>query len=248
MNNLNDLNLRQTIEGMTLAFDAEAAGALTAIIQFNITRSTDAQGRAGDEPGNYYLAIANGACQFHVGLADIPTLIITTPADVWLKISRGELSGQDGLVQGLYQANGNLSLLLNMNNLFKAAGDVVYEAPGDQRPAGPIPLPGMAWLAIAFIPWIIYWVTFDIPSVGAWFNVGLPLLLSILIVGYRQVYDKPTVMEWGGLGFFALAGLIATAASSGRHVCSAYAPNLNTLILHPVWSHLECARARSFNR
>jgi putative sterol carrier protein len=164
MNTPTNLSLRQTIEGMTLTFNAEAAGGLTAVIQFNITRSTDAQGRTGDKPGNYYLTIANGTCQFHVGMADNPTLIITTPADVWLKISRGELSGQDGLMQGLYQANGDLSLLLKMNILFKSAGDVSYDAPGDQRPAGPIPLSGMAWLAIAFIPWIIYWVTFLLPS------------------------------------------------------------------------------------
>jgi apolipoprotein N-acyltransferase len=231
MNTPSNLSLRQTIEGMTLTFDAEAAGELAAVIQFNITRSTDAQGRTGDEPGTYYLDIANGACQFHVGAVDTPTLTITTPSDVWLKISRSELSGQDGLMRGLYQANGDLSLLLKMNNLFKAAGDVSYDAPADQRPAGPIPLPGMAWLTVAFVPWIIHWVTFDISGVGAWVSVGLPLLLSILIVGYRKVYDRPTVMEWGGLGFFALAGGLSLLGESGFMVWGSVTSSLVMALL-----------------
>ncbi len=40
-----NLNIRQTIEGMPLTFDGEAAGELTAVVQFNIS---------GEEPGNYH--------------------------------------------------------------------------------------------------------------------------------------------------------------------------------------------------
>ncbi len=123
MNTPTNLSIRQTIEGMPLTFDGEAAGRLTAVIQFNISDTANA----------YHLTIANGRCQFHTGEAADPTLTITTPADVWLKISNGELSGQDALMQGLYQANGDLSLLLKMNSLFKSAADVSYEAT-DQRP------------------------------------------------------------------------------------------------------------------
>ncbi len=200
------LNLSQTIEGMPLAFNAEDAGDLTATIQFEVT---------GTEPGVYHLHITQSECTFHTGPADEPTLAINTPSDVWLQVSRGELSGQDALMQGLYTASGDLSLLLKMNTLFNSADDADFEAPASQRPAGPIPLPGMTWMTVAFIPWMIHWITFDIPGVSYWISVGLPLLLSALIVGYRLAFDRPTWMEWGGLGFFALAGGLAIAGTEG---------------------------------
>ena len=48
-----NLNLRQTIEGMPLTFDGEAAKELTAVIQFNIT---------GDESGDYQYNHAQYRC------------------------------------------------------------------------------------------------------------------------------------------------------------------------------------------
>ncbi|MCP4709085.1 MAG: SCP2 sterol-binding domain-containing protein, partial [Planctomycetes bacterium] len=151
-----NLNLRQTIEGMPLTFNPDAAEGLTAVIQFHVT---------GDEPGDYYLRIVAGEygfneCGFNEGTAKNPSLTITTPSDVWLKISRKALSGQDALMQGLYTAEGDLSLLLQMDVLF--GGNVVIDASA-QRPAGPISLPGMTWMTISFAPWVVFWVMFDIP-------------------------------------------------------------------------------------
>ncbi len=210
-----DLTLRQTLEGMTLTFNAEAAAGLRAVIQFDVTPASTLEGEAGEDSDVYHLSIADGECLFHIGPAETPTLTITTPEDVWLKISRGELSGQDALMQGLYDASGDLSLMLKMDNLFKSADEVSFEAPSDHRPAGPIPLPGMAWMTVAFIPWMIHWITFDIPGVGYWISVGLPLLLAALIVGYRLVFDRPTWMEWGGLGFFSMAAALTLTGTEG---------------------------------
>ena len=201
-----NLNLRQTLEGMPLIFNPEASADLNAIIQFDVS---------GEEPGFYHLSITNGECRFQAGVAESPTLTIDTPSEVWLKISRGELSGQDALLQGLYTASGDLSLMLKMDALFKSDSDVSYEAPASQRPAGPIPLPGMSWMAVAFIPWMIHWITFDIPGISHWISVGLPLLLSALIIGYRLAFDRPTWMEWGGLGFFTISGTLALTGSPG---------------------------------
>ncbi len=39
-------------------------------------------------------------------------------------------------MQGLYTANGDLSLMLKMDALFKRSSDATYEAPASQRPAG----------------------------------------------------------------------------------------------------------------
>ncbi|RLC75413.1 MAG: hypothetical protein DRJ03_30310, partial [Chloroflexi bacterium] len=218
-----NLNLRQTLEGMTLAFNPKAAPGLDAAIQFDVT---------GPEPGVYHLRIAGGECIFHVGPAAAPTLTISTPSDIWLKISRGELSGQEALMQGLYSAEGDLSLMLKMNDLFKPTDQVSFDAPPRQRPAGPISLSGMAWMTVAFLPWIIHWVTFDIPGVSHWISVGLPLLLSALIVGYRLIFDKPTWMEWGGLGFFALAGGIALTGNDGYAVWGSI---VSSVVMGGLW-------------
>jgi len=191
---------------MPLTFQPDAAEGLAATIQFDVS---------GPEPGIYHLSIANGTCLFYEGPADSPTLTIKTPSDVWLKISRGELSGQKALLEGLYTAEGDLSLLLKLDSLFKSGDEISWEAPVGQRPPGPIPLPGMAWMTIAFLPWIVHWITFDIPGMSHWISVGLPLLLSALIVGYRLIFDKPTWMEWGGLGFFGLAGILTLTGDGG---------------------------------
>ncbi|MBL7163469.1 MAG: SCP2 sterol-binding domain-containing protein [Anaerolineales bacterium] len=228
---LSNLNLRQTIEGMPLTFNAEAAAGLNVAIQFDVS---------GNEPGVYHLSIANGECTFHTGPAKSPTLTVATPSDVWLKISHGGLSGQDALMGGLYSASGDLSLMLKMDALFKSAGDTTYEAPASQRPAGPIPLPGMAWMTVAFIPWILHWSTFDIPGLSHWISVGLPLLLSIMIVGYRLAFDRPTWMEWGALGFFTFSGALALTGSPGLALSRAegyahWGSIVSTLVMAGLW-------------
>ena len=120
-----NLGLRQMLEGMTLVFDAAAAGDMEATVQFNVT---------GEEPGIYHLRIANGDCIFHVGAAENPTLTIATPSDIWLKTISKELDRKDALMQGLYQVNGDLSLLMRMSTLFKTPdstsdGISAYAAP-----------------------------------------------------------------------------------------------------------------------
>ncbi|MEE9617529.1 MAG: nitrilase-related carbon-nitrogen hydrolase [Anaerolineae bacterium] len=232
------LNLRQTLEGMPLVFDPAAVGELTATIQFDVS---------GPESGVYHLRIADGECTFHERAATSPSLTISTPSDVWLRISRGELSGQEALMQGLYNATGDISLLLKMDSLFKPAAEVSYEAPSGQRPAGPIPLPGMAWMQVAFLPWMIHWITFDIPGVSRWASVGLPLLLAALIVGYRLAfrgttprspnhqfpnYQPPTWLEWGGLGFFVLAGVLTLTDETGFAVWGSV---VSSVVMAALW-------------
>jgi len=184
----------------------------------------------------YHLRIAGGECTFHQGTAASPTLTISTPSDVWLRISRGELAGQEAMMQGLYNATGDISLLLKMDSLFKPTGEVSYEAPAGQRPAGPIPLPGMAWMTVAFLPWIVHWITFDIPGVSRWISVGAPLLLAALIVGYRLAFGRGNPLrlplEVGGLGFFALAGALALTNNTGF---AAWGSVISSVVMAGLW-------------
>ena len=110
MIDINSLNCHDTIAGMPTVFNAEVAGELTAVIQFRVT---------GEEPGDYYLQITDGACTFNDGIADAPTMTISTPSQIWLAVSRGELDGQMAFMQQKYTVEGDFSLLLKMNTLFK---------------------------------------------------------------------------------------------------------------------------------
>jgi putative sterol carrier protein len=107
----------QALEGMTLSLNPTEAKDLTATIQFRINPSASLR-TSGEDHGNYYLSIADGKCEFSVGSVPDPTLTITTPADVWLKVARKELRGAIALMTGKYKASGQLGLLIKMDKLF----------------------------------------------------------------------------------------------------------------------------------
>ncbi len=102
---------RELIQTMPLGFQPEAAGDLTADLQFEVH---------GEENFIAHLKIAKGSCTYQDGPADKPNLIIKTPADVWLKIFRGELNGQKAFMEGRYKVEGDMNLLLKLNRLFSA--------------------------------------------------------------------------------------------------------------------------------
>ncbi|HEC35241.1 MAG TPA: hypothetical protein ENI39_01755, partial [Anaerolineae bacterium] len=85
--------MRDIVAGMALVFNPEAAGDLRAVVQFDVS---------GDEPGQYYLRIAEGKCTAFEGTHPEPTLTVHTPSEVWLRISRGELDGTTAMMEGLY--------------------------------------------------------------------------------------------------------------------------------------------------
>ena len=103
-------SFRDLIERMAATFDPQAAGNLVATIQLRAT---------GREPGNYYLHIENGKCTFHEGVADSPTATIHTPSEVWIAIISGEMNAALAYLQGKFRVEGDKSLLLKMQDLFK---------------------------------------------------------------------------------------------------------------------------------
>lgn len=102
----------QLVEFMPLAFNAQAAGDLKATVQFRLS---------GEGGGVGYLEIGSGRCVFHAGEAEDPTLIIESPAEVWAAISQGEKNGAQAFLDGAYRADGDLSVLLQLDKLFSAA-------------------------------------------------------------------------------------------------------------------------------
>ncbi len=189
-------NFRQTLEGMPLFFNSAAAKDLKAVIQFNA---------GGMEPGVYHFQIDSGRCVFRKGVSPHPDLIIRTSSEVWLRIASGEISGQDALFQGLYTVEGNVGLLIQLNALFAEPADFSIQdvsdppgeifgifrsrrsrlpesAPAGKRPAGPLPISGMAWMSLLYIPWTLFWVLSDIHGLHPWLSAGVPLALMFLTI------------------------------------------------------------------
>jgi putative sterol carrier protein len=215
-------SIRQLLEGMTLTFDPRSAGELAATIQFNI---------GAPQAGDYYLRIGEGCCTFCIGQTVAPTLTINTPSSVWFKIATGELNAQQALMQGLYKACGDLSLLLRMSTLFKQSTDVSVDAPRKQRPAGPIGLAGITWMTVAFVPVTLYWILFNLP-INPWFGVGLPLLLSLIVIGYRLVYDRPTWLEIGIALYLSLVAALQLLQAPGL---ARWGGALGSLAMGSIW-------------
>jgi multimeric flavodoxin WrbA/putative sterol carrier protein len=101
--------MRDLVAGMAYSLDPKAAGSLQAVIQFDVT---------DESPEQYYLDIDRGACTAYEGEHPTPKMIIHTPSDVWMAISRGEMAGAAALMSGKYRVEGDLRLLMRMGKLF----------------------------------------------------------------------------------------------------------------------------------
>jgi putative sterol carrier protein len=200
MNQTPSFTLRQTLEAMPLIFNPGANPGLDATIQFNL---------AGSEPGKYYLKIAQNECIFGAGTDPRPSLTINAPSEIWMGIIQGKISGQEAFMKGLYSAEGDFSLLMKWGTLFQSAGTPDLRAPAGQRLAGPIAWNGSKWMTAAFVPWIIFWITFGSFGLSPLVSIGLPWLLSAAIVVYRLRYNRPAWLDLGGMAFFSIGGLLA---------------------------------------
>lgn len=102
-------NCWELLKMMPLGFNAEAAGGLKAVYQFEIS---------GSESFVAHLTISGGKCQFFEGSDPKPDVVVKSPAEVWLAVSKGEMDGQTAFMTGKYQVQGDLGLLLKMKALF----------------------------------------------------------------------------------------------------------------------------------
>ena len=102
-------NCAELLQMMPLGFNQTESNGFEAIYQFEIS---------GEENFTAHLKISKRTCTYHEGPADHPDVIVKTPADVWLAISKGELDGQQAFMSGRYQVEGDLSLLMKLRSLF----------------------------------------------------------------------------------------------------------------------------------
>jgi putative sterol carrier protein len=114
---------KELIMKMPGRFNKEAAGDLRTTIQFKLD---------GEGGGNIYLSIADKQCSAAEGETAAPALTIIAPADVWMKMVRGEINHMQALMDGFYKVAGDIDLLLKMGQLFSLAGKAETAIKGEK--------------------------------------------------------------------------------------------------------------------
>jgi multimeric flavodoxin WrbA len=94
---------------LSMGFNPQGAGDTRADIQFKFS---------GEAEGSCYFHIENGGIEPRLGPAAKADLTIEAPFEVWMDVMTGKADGQQMFMEQKYRVNGDLSLLLRMNQLF----------------------------------------------------------------------------------------------------------------------------------
>lgn len=96
---------------LLIGFNPKSAGDMKTTLQFNFS---------GDVSDSCYFIIDNGTIEAKSGISEKPDLTIKTPFDVWMDIITKTEDGQKMFIEQKYQVEGDISLLMKMNELFGA--------------------------------------------------------------------------------------------------------------------------------
>ena len=91
------------------AFDPAEAEGMDAIVQLDID---------GDDGGQYHLEIRNQELTVHAGTHEDPTVTISTSAENWFDIHRGEASPMSLMMTGQLQISGSMPTATKFQNVF----------------------------------------------------------------------------------------------------------------------------------
>jgi putative sterol carrier protein len=92
-------------------FDQDAAEGVTAVYQFDLS---------GQEGGQYYLVVDEGACQVHEGRYPEPHVTFVMSAEDCLRVLEGQLDGPSVFLSGRLQVTGDLGLAMQLRAMFPA--------------------------------------------------------------------------------------------------------------------------------
>jgi multimeric flavodoxin WrbA/putative sterol carrier protein len=196
--------VKSFLAGMALQYKPKAIPNFEGSIQFKLDNSP------------YFLAIKDNVCKAYQGHIDNPTTTITTTENMWLDIGTGKINGPQAVMEGKMKIDGDFGLIMRMGELFGGNNNQNHSATPSpaskpeensieqiQKHRGPLKIPGMLWLNVMFIPWIIKWIWGGL-STGA-----APLLtsavLALVIVMYHIFSNRPTLFEIGSVFYLTLA-------------------------------------------
>jgi putative sterol carrier protein len=108
--NVDQVTPDQLFEQLPDYFQADKAGATTAVIQFDLT---------GEQAGKYWLKVHDGTAETGKGEVESPNLTLTADARDWINISFGQLDPTAAFMQGKLKIKGDMGLALKFQTLFK---------------------------------------------------------------------------------------------------------------------------------
>ena len=94
---------------MKMGYKPEAAGNTKAVLQFDFT---------GEQTGSCSFLVSQDGIEESMGQALRPDLVVKAPFEVWMDIFTKKTDGQDAFMKGRYTAEGDLTLLMHMKELF----------------------------------------------------------------------------------------------------------------------------------
>jgi putative sterol carrier protein len=105
-----EMTIDKLMELMPKAFQPEKAGDVAADIQFHFQ---------GDGGGDWIAHIRDGACTTEQGTMEGARLALTSDANDFVQIIRGELNAMSAFAQGKIKLKGDLSLAMKLMDFFK---------------------------------------------------------------------------------------------------------------------------------
>jgi putative sterol carrier protein len=90
-------------------FKADQAGDLTVTVQFDLS---------GDNGGQWYVKIADGACTVEEGAVDSPKATIRMEASDYVDMSTGNLNPMAAFMSGKVKVEGDLNTVMKIQQIF----------------------------------------------------------------------------------------------------------------------------------
>jgi putative sterol carrier protein len=101
--------IAQIFPTMAQNFLAAKAEGVNATIQFNLS---------GENGGQFWLRIADGACEAGQGIADNPKMTLEANAEDWLNVSTGKTNAMQAFMSGKIKIKGDMGLAMKLQNMF----------------------------------------------------------------------------------------------------------------------------------
>lgn len=180
---------------MEHSFVAENAKGCDAVLEMTFT----------DIGETHHFVIRNNQCDLHQGESDNYTTKISTPYDVWMKISNQEIDGSQAMIDGLYKVEGSIPFLMKMGKLFGGESEEASDKVEEAKSKDILGIAGNKWMGVLFIPWIISWIAIGFSSI---IGIGLPLVLVGTIAGVKHKHGQVTYFEKTSFLYFSILAVV----------------------------------------
>ena len=138
------------------------------------------------------------------------TTRIETTFELWQKISRKEISGEEALGKQMYKVTGDFNLMMNWNKIFGVNHPPAQTVETKGKPA----IPSMATM---LIPWITFWITVSINSkIGSLIALGICALIPLIMRRHKFI-----IWDQLSLAAVSILSIAANITDNGKLISNA---------------------------